>query len=250
MDKKNAQNGKLFVVGIGPGGKEQRTLEAVAAIEKSDLISGYKKYLNNISDLTKNKETFTTGMGKEVERVEKAVIEAEGGRIVSLISSGDAGIYGMAGLALEIAGKRSSNIDIEIVAGVTAASAAAAALGAPLMLDFVCISLSDILVPWEKIEYRLEKAAESGMVTVLYNPRSKKRVTHLERAVEIFKKHRDSAVYTGIVTEAGTDHTKTVITTLGEVLEKEVDMHSVVVITNEETILIDDKLIMPRGYKL
>ena len=165
---------------------------------------GYTPYLESIADLTDGKETIASGMTHEIVRCREALARAAAGDVVALISSGDAGIYGMAGLALELAAAEQIDVPIEIVAGVTAASAAAAALGAPLMLDFAVISLSDLLVTWETIRARLQAVAGADLVVALYNPRSKKRVRHLEEAVEIFCATRPDETPVGIVTGAGT----------------------------------------------
>ena len=167
--------GKLYVVGIGPGGRPHRTFRAVEAIAESRVVVGYTPYLESIADLTEGKELIASGMTFEVQRCRQALARAAAGDVVALISSGDAGIYGMAGLALELAEAEGLHVPIEIVPGVTAASAAAAALGAPLMLDFAVISLSDLLIPWESIRRRLEAVAGADFVVALYNPRSKKR---------------------------------------------------------------------------
>ena len=173
--------GKLYVVGIGPGGRQHRTLRAIEAIAESRTVVGYTPYLEAIADLTGGKELVASGMTHEVERCRQALHRAAAGEVVALISSGDAGIYGMAGLALELAEAENLHVPLEIIPGVTAASAAAAALGAPLMLDFAVISLSDLLVSWEVIRRRLEAVAAADLVVALYNPRSKKRVRQLAR---------------------------------------------------------------------
>ena len=175
--------GKLYAVGIGPGGRQHRTYRAVEAIAESQVIVGYRRYLELIADLTAGKELLASGMTAEVERCRAALTRAAQGQTVALISSGDAGIYGMAGLAIELAAAEKLDVPIEVVPGVTAAIAAAAALGAPLMLDFAAVSLSDLLVPWEVIRRRLQAVADADLVAVLYNPRSQKRVRQLDEAV-------------------------------------------------------------------
>ena len=151
--------GKLYAVGIGPGGRQHRTFRAVEAIAESQVVVGYSRYLELIADLTAGKEIISSGMTQEIERCRIALRRAAAGQTVALISSGDAGIYGMAGLAIELAQAERMRVPIEVVPGVTAASAAAAALGAPLMLDFAAVSLSDLLVPWEVIRDRLRAVA-------------------------------------------------------------------------------------------
>ena len=154
------------------------------------MIVGYSRYLQRIADLTAGKEVLSSGMTQEIERCRAALDRAAGGEIVSLVSSGDAGIYGMAGLAIELAQAEKLTVPIEVIPGVTAASAAAAALGAPLMLDFAAVSLSDLLVPWEVIRRRLEAVAAADLVAALYNPRSAKRIRPWEQTVEIFRAAR------------------------------------------------------------
>ena len=240
--------GKLFVVGIGPGGAEHRTFRAVEAIAESQVVVGYAPYLESIADLTAGKELISSGMTHEIERCRQAIQRAAAGETVALISSGDPGIYGMAGLALELAEAEKYGIAIEIVPGVTAASAAAAALGAPLMLDFAVISLSDLLVSWELIRRRLEAVAAADLVVALYNPRSKKRVRQLEEAVEIFRAVRPGHTPVGIVTAAGQNDQAVVLTDLEHLLEQEVTMRSVVVIGNSTTRRIDHWMVAARGY--
>lgn len=167
---------------------------------------------------------------------------------MSLVSSGDPGIYGMAGLALELAHHEKYDVSIEICPGVTAAGAAAAVLGAPLMLDFAVISLSDLLVPWEFIVNRLKAVAEADLVVALYNPRSKKRVRQLEEAADIFRAHRPPTTPVGIVTAAGTDEQRTVLSDLGRFLDEDITMRSIVIIGNRSSVIIDGHLITPRGY--
>jgi precorrin-3B C17-methyltransferase len=241
--------GKLYVVGIGPGGRQHRTLRAVEAIGESRVVVGYRPYLAAIGDLTAGKELISSAMTQEVERCREALRRAAAGDVVALVSSGDAGIYGMAGLALELAAAKNLTVPIEIIPGVTAASAAAAALGAPLMLDFAAISLSDLLVPWTTIRRRLEAVAAADLVVALYNPRSKHRVRHLEEAVEIFLAVRPGNTPVGLVTAAGRDEQVQVVTDLEHLLQHDVNMHSLLVIGNSTTQLIDGRMVTPRGYE-
>lgn len=187
-------------------------------------------------------------MTHEIDRCRQALQRAAAGEVVALISSGDPGVYGMAGLALELAAAESLHVPIEIVPGVTAATAAAAALGAPLMLDFAAISLSDLLVSWDMIRRRLEAVAAADLVTVLYNPRSKKRVSQLEGALEIFRAVRPGPTPVGIVTAAGRSGQSLVITDLDHAAEEYVDMRSVVIIGNSQTRRIDSWMVTARGY--
>lgn len=227
-----------------------RTRRAEQVIGQSSVVVGYKKYLDLIRDLTADKELISSGMMKEVERCSAALDRAASGRIVTLVSSGDPGVYGMAGLALEMACGRNMTIPIEIVPGVSAAGAAAAAMGAPLMLDFACVSLSDLLVSWSEIRRRLEALAEVDMVTALYNPRSKKRVTQIEEAAQIFRKRRSGSTPVGIASDVGSDVEKLALTDLDHFLEHEIHMRSVVIIGNSSSRICGKWFVTPRGYIL
>ncbi|MFH1116402.1 MAG: precorrin-3B C(17)-methyltransferase [Pseudomonadota bacterium] len=242
--------GKLFVVGIGPGGPLDRTRRAEQALAGSDVVVGYARYLDLISDLTEGKELISSGMTKERERCRAAIEKAKEGRTVALISSGDAGIYGMAGLALEMVAADDNPVPIEIVPGITAAGAAAARLGAPLMLDFACISLSDLLVPWETIVHRLEAVAAGDLVVALYNPRSKKRKSQLDEAAGIFLKYRNGKTPVGIGTAVGTPDECITMATLDNFLHLEITMRSIVVIGNSSSKIIGGFFVTPRGYKV
>jgi precorrin-3B methylase len=221
--------GKLYVVGIGPGGLGHRTYRAVEAIAESRVVAGYHPYLELVADLTAGKELIASGMTHEVERCRQALVRAAEGETVALLSSGDPGIYGMAGLA---------------------ASAAAAALGAPLMLDFAAISLSDLLVPWETIRQRLSAVAPADLVVALYNPRSAKRVRQLEEAVAILRSARPGETPVGIVTDAGQDEQSLLLTDLAHVLGHKINMRSIVIVGNRSTQVIDGWMVTARGYRL
>jgi precorrin-3B C17-methyltransferase len=238
------------VVGIGPGDAADRTFRAVAAIEESSVVVGYTKYLSLVEDLLAGKRRISSGMTREVDRCRAALDEAQQGQVVALISSGDAGIYGMAGLALQMAHQSPPAVEVEVIPGVTAASTLAARLGAPLMLDFATISLSDLLVPWETIRGRLEAVAQADMVTVLYNPRSRKRRHHLDEAVEIFLRHRPPTTPVGLGTAVGRPEERVLHTQLDQLLAQEVNMQSTVVIGNSATTVIDRRLVTQRGYQL
>lgn len=238
------------MVGIGPGHPLDRTKRAELTISQSDVVVGYKPYIDSISDLTAGKVTIISGMRQEIERCTKAVELAATGQVVSLISSGDPGIYGMAGLAIEIAHKKDAHIPIQIVPGVTAASAAAAALGAPLMTDFAVISLSDLLVSWDQIEKRLHALAQSGLVTVVYNPKSNTRTEPFLNMIEIFKKYRSESVSVGIVTNASDSTAKISTTVLSDLVSAEVTMKSVIIICNDQTNRINGFLVAQRGYQV
>lgn len=238
------------MVGIGPGGPADRTRRAEAAIAASTVVAGYKRYLDLIADLTDGKELISSGMTKERERCRAALQRAEEGSVVALVSSGDAGIYGMAGLAVELASSEGRHVSIEIVPGVTAATATAAALGAPLMLDFACISLSDLLVPWDSIKRRLEAVASADLVVALYNPRSKKRTQQLEEAAAIFLKYRSGHTPVGVGTAVGTEEQRIVLSDLDRFLALEITMRSIVVIGNRSSKIVDGFFITPRGYSV
>ena len=238
------------MVGIGPGDPLDRTRRAEQAIEQSGVIVGYKRYLELIKDLTVGKELVSSGMTREKERCRAAIERAEQGAVVALVSSGDAGIYGMAGLALEMAKIERKTIPIEIVPGVTSATASAAKLGAPLMLDFACISLSDLLVPWEIIRKRLEAVAAADLVIALYNPRSKKRTAQLDEAAAIFRKYRKGSVPVGICTAVGTEDEQITLTNLDQFLEHEINMRSIVIVGNSSSKIVENLFVTPRGYEV
>jgi precorrin-3B C17-methyltransferase len=239
----------LLVVGIGPGGPRHRTLEAVEAIGSCDVVAGYTTYLALVADLTAGKSIIETGMRGEVERCRRALASAQEGNYVAMVCSGDAGIYGMAGLVAELADAEGYDVQIEIVPGVTACSAAAAALGAPLMCDFAVVSLSDLLIPWDVIVTRLRGVAAADLVTALYNPRSRKRLHQLDDAVAIFREHRAAGTPVGIVTAAGCDDETCVLTDLAHVGDHEVTMRSVVIVGNSRTKVIDGRMVTTRGYR-
>lgn len=237
---------KLYVVGIGPGGKEHFTLKAIQTIKKSDVIVGYIPYIEYLGeDLIEGKEIFSTGMRGEIERCEYAIEKVREGKNTAIISTGDAGLYGMAGPILELV----NDIDVEIVPGVTAAFSAASDLGSPIMHDFCSISLSDLLTPWEVIEKRVEYGAKGDFVIAIYNPRSKGRKDHLKKAVDIILKYKSPSTPVGIVKNSGRDGEEKFITTLGKIDYEIVDMLSIVLIGNKETYIKGDKIVTPRGYE-
>jgi len=244
------KEGKIYVVGIGPGGREHMTGAAIAAIERSEAVVGYKTYIELVQGLIQGKEVLGYGMKREVERCRAALELAEKGKTVALVSSGDCGVYGMAGIMLEIAAESGTETDIEIVPGVPAANSAAACLGAPLMHDYATISLSDLLTDWNVIEKRLECAAQADFVICLYNPRSRGRKEHIERAREIIMKHRDENTAVGIVQSAMREGQSATVTTLGAMLSHEIDMLTTVIIGNSKTYISGTGMITPRGYKL
>ena len=243
---KNDPKGHLVVVGIGPGNPEGMTGQAAAALESSDTIIGYSVYNDLVKPYYPDKRYLTTPMTGEEARCRMAIEEAKAGHTVALICSGDPGVYGMAGLVLELAGD--AGFDIEIVSGVTAALSGAALLGAPLVHDFAVISLSDRLTPWEKIEKRLRAAAEADLCIVLYNPSSKGRREHLHRAAQILMEQVPGSRVCGIADRIGRDGEKTRVMTLEELADAETDMFSTVFVGNSSTRRLGNRMVTPRGY--
>ncbi len=240
---------KLYVVGIGPGDLKHMTYEAREAIESADTVVGYKTYLDLIVPLLNGKDVVSSGMTKEVERCREALRLAAAGRTVALVSSGDAGVYGMAGLVLELS--PAEGIKIVIVPGVSAVQAAASVLGAPLMHDFAVISLSDLLTPWELIEKRLAAAAAADFVVALYNPRSKGRVHHIQRAQELLLASCSPETPVGIVRNACREGEEKILATLGAIPLDSIDMFSLVIIGNSATYVDGHgRMVTPRGYSV
>lgn len=240
----------LYVIGIGPGGRATMTQEAINAIQDAEIIVGYKTYTHLIKEFTVDKEVVKTGMCKEIERCQVAIDLALQGKKVALVSSGDAGIYGMAGLVLELVTRQNLTIPINIIAGVTASTASAALLGAPLMHDFCHISLSDLLTPWNVIEQRIIHAAQADFVICFYNPRSRGRPDHLARAFDLMRPYKDANTPVGIVKEAGRKRQQKWLTTIAQMDYEDVDMRSLVIVGNKTTYIHQDLMITPRGYVL
>ncbi|KGK86956.1 precorrin-3B C(17)-methyltransferase [Clostridium sp. HMP27] len=237
--------GKLYVIGIGPGGLEHMTLKAKQAIEESNMIVGYTKYIEFIKPLLEGKELVSTGMKGEVERCKKA-LELAADNTVAIISTGDAGIYGMAGLILEL----KENEDVEIIPGVTASSSAASVVGSPLMHDNCNISLSDLMTPYELIKKRVKLAAEADFIISLYNPRSNGRPHYLREAIDIISEFRNGTTPIAVVKNALRDGQEIHLFTLENFNEEVVDMFSIVIIGNSQSYIKDGKFITPRGYKV
>lgn len=237
--------GKLYVIGIGPGGLDEMTLRAVKAIEESDIIVGYTKYIEMVKDLIKDKEIFKTGMRGEEERCREA-LELSKDKKVALISTGDSGIYGMAGLILEM--RKDENV--EIIPGITASSAAGSVLGAPLMHDNCNISLSDLMTPYEDIKKRVRLAAEGDFVISLYNPKSKGRPHYLRECVDIIKEFRGEETPIAVVRSALREGESKEIFTLKDFNDEVVDMFSIVIIGNSKSYIKDGYFVTPRGYKI
>lgn len=238
----------IYVIGIGPGCRDLMTQEAISAMEDVEVIVGYKTYIKLVEDFIKDKEVVQNGMRKEVDRCQDAIDIAKTGKKVAVISSGDAGIYGMAGLILELITKQELDIPVKVVPGVTASIGAAAVLGAPIMHDFCHISLSDLMTPWEVIEKRLRLAAEADFVICLYNPRSKGRSEHLANAFKIMGEFKDGSTPVGIVKDVGREDQEKFICTFDTMDFERVDMTTMVIIGNKSTYIHDDLMITPRGY--
>lgn len=232
---------------MGPGGAEFITPRAQAALEQADVVIGYKTYLGFIKDLLVGKRVLGSGMRKEIDRAREAVELAQQGQVAAVVSSGDPGVYGMAGIILELAPQ---SLQVEIIPGVTAATSAAAVLGAPLMHDFAVISLSDLLTPWDTIARRVEMAAQADFIIVLYNPKSHGRETQIVRARDIIIGHRHPDTPVGIVRNAKRSGEEKVLTTLEEMLGEEIDMFSTVVIGNSQTRVLNGFMVTPRGYSI
>ena len=240
---------KIYVVGIGPGREDMMTGAALEALEQSDVIVGYHVYLDLLGENFQKKELISTPMRQEKERCIRCFEEAKKGKQVAMICSGDAGIYGMASLMYEI-GKDYPETELEVIAGITAASSGAALLGAPLNHDFCVISLSDLLTPWEKIEKRLRAAAEGDFAIAIYNPSSRKRKDYLRRACDILLNIIEEDRPCGYVENIGREGTKTVTCTLKELKNRETNMFTTVFIGNSGSEIISGKLITKRGYQI
>ncbi|MFL6561023.1 MAG: precorrin-3B C(17)-methyltransferase, partial [Bacillus sp. (in: firmicutes)] len=245
--------GKLLVIGFGPGDEKHITGRAKEAIEESDIIIGYKTYVDLIKGLIAGKQIISTGMTEEVSRAQEAVKQAELGYTVAVISSGDAGVYGMAGLVYEVliekGWKKDSGVEVEVVPGISAINSCAALLGAPVMHDACTISLSDHLTPWSIIEKRIEAAAQADFVIALYNPKSGRRTRQIMEAQKILLKYRSPETPVGLVKSAYRDSQKIVLTNLQEMLEHEIGMLTTVLIGNSSTFFYDGLIITPRGYQ-
>lgn len=238
---------KLYIIGLGPGGGRDLTLRAQAALEACDLLVGYTTYINLIREQFPDKELLATPMRREEARCRMALQAAAEGKITGMVCSGDPGVYGMAGLCYELAGEFPS-VEIEVVPGVTAATGGAAVLGAPLIHDFAVISLSDLMTPMEKIELRLDAAARADFVLCIYNPSSRKRSDYLRRACDIILQYRSPETPCGYVRNIGRVGEEAVVLTLASLREAQVDMFTTVYVGNSQTMVLDGKLVTPRGY--
>lgn len=244
--------GKLTVVGLGPGNFDDMTPRALNAIRQADVVVGYNTYIQLIRPLLNGKEVIGTAMMQEIKRCELAVQNAIGGKTVAVVSSGDSGVYGMAGLVLELAMAQppEKRPEVIIIPGISAVNASASILGAPLMHDFAVLSLSDLLTPWELIIKRADLVAQGDFVIALYNPKSKKRIRQIEEIREIMLKYKDPSTPVGIVRSATREEEFAVISDLAHFTEETIDMFSLVIIGNSQTYVKDEKMITPRGYQL
>ena len=238
----------IYVIGIGPGCRDLMTQEAIAAMEDAEVIVGYKTYIKLVEEFIQDKEVVQNGMRKEVDRCQEAIEIAKTGKKVAVISSGDSGIYGMAGLILELVTKQGVDIPVKVVPGVTASIGAAAVLGAPIMHDFCHISLSDLMTPYELIKKRVRNAADADMIISLYNPRSKGRPHYLREAIEIIKEYRDLNTPVAVVRHALRDGQEYKLFNLENFDEEVVDMFSIVIVGNSQSFVKEGKFITPRGY--
>lgn len=240
---------QIYVVGMGPGSAEQMTIEAQQVLASCDLIVGYTVYVELLRDTFPEKEFLTTPMRQEVDRCRMAFEEAEKGKTVAMVCSGDAGVYGMSGLMLELS-ETYPDCEVRVVSGVTAALAGGAVLGAPLMHDFAVISLSDLLTPWEKIEKRLRCAAAADFAICIYNPSSKKRADYLRRACDILMEELPGNRVCGIVSQIGREGEQAEVMTLEELSTRQVDMFTTVFIGNSQTRVVRGRMVTPRGYRI
>ena len=240
--------GKIYVVGIGPGNMQDITVRAYNTLKNVDVIAGYITYIDLVRDEFSEKEFYVSGMKKEIARCEQVLEIAKTGKSVALISSGDAGIYGMAGIMIEVAQKE--GYKVEVIPGVTSSVAGAAIVGAPLMHDHATISLSDLLTDWDVITKRIDKASEGDFIISLYNPKSKGRTTQIVEAREIMLKHKSEKTPVALLRHVGRENENYTLTNLGEFLNHDIDIFTVVIIGNSKTYISDDRMITPRGYHI
>ena len=246
--------GKLFIVGVGPGHHDHMTFRAKQAIEESDTIVGYETYVNIVQDLIDGKDVYRYAMTQEVERAHQCIDLAKSGKIVSLVSSGDPGIYGMAGLIYEMLAESGwdpkNGLPVEVIPGVSALNSCASIIGSPLMTDFAVLSMSDLLVPWEIIVKRVEAAAQGDFVIVIYNPSSKKRIHQLQDTIKILLKYRKPATPVAIIKGAFRNSQSVVLTDLENIINHsdKLGMITTVIIGNSSTYNYKNLMINPRGY--
>ena len=246
--------GKLYIVGVGPGHHDHMTYRAKQVIEESDTIVGYETYVNIVQDLIEGKDVYRYAMTQEVDRAHQCIDLAKSGKIVSLVSSGDPGIYGMAGLIYEILAESDwdpkNGLPVEIIPGISALNSCASIIGSPLMTDFAVLSMSDLLVPWEIIVKRVEAAAQGDFVIVIYNPSSKKRIHQLQDTIKILLKYRKPTTPVAIIKGAFRDSQTVVLTDLENLTNHsdKLGMITTVIVGNSSTYNYKDLMINPRGY--
>lgn len=238
---------KIYVVGIGPGNEEFMTFQARNVIENADVICGYTVYVDLVRHMAGDKEIYATGMMKEKDRCKWAIERAAEDKVVALVCSGDAGVYGMASLVLELA-QDHAEVEVEIVTGVSAVLSGGAVLGAPVAHDFCVVSLSDHLTEWSLIEKRIRLGGEADFIMVLYNPKSKKRPEYINRACEILMEVKSPDTVCGWVRNIGRDGQEYRLCTLKELPEQPIDMFTTVFIGNSNTVNMNGKMVTPRGY--
>lgn len=239
----------IYIVSTGPGSKEHMSLEAINAIENCDVIVGYKKYIELLKPVIKDKEVFSNGMKKEVDRCLKALELSRAGNKVAMVSGGDAGIYGMGGIMQEIVLENAPDTEVVVVPGITSAHAAAAVLGAPIVHDSLLISLSDLLTDIDTIKKRLHAAGMGDFITSIYNPKSKGRPHYVEMARDILLQYKGAETPVGIVKNAMRDNQEVFITDLQNMCNYEIDMSTIIIIGNCDTFVRNGKMITPRGYR-
>ena len=246
--------GKLYIVGVGPGHHDHMTYRAKQVIEESDTIVGYETYVNIVQDLIEGKDVYRYAMTQEVDRAHQCIDLAKSGKIVSLVSSGDPGIYGMAGLIYEMLAESDwdpkNGLPVEIIPGISALNSCASIIGSPLMTDFAVLSMSDLLVPWEIIVKRVEAAAQGDFVIVIYNPSSKKRIHQLQDTIKILLKYRKPTTPVAIIKGAFRDSQTVVLTDLENLTNHsdKLGMITTVIVGNSSTYNYKDLMINPRGY--
>ncbi len=252
LEQSAPKRGILYVVGIGPGAQQHTTPEALAAIAEAQLVVGYSTYIKLVNHLIQGKEIVRTGMTEEIGRARTAVERARDGAIVALVSSGDAGIYGMAGLVFqvlkEMQWKRGDSPELRIVPGITALSSCASVVGAPLVHDFCAISLSDLLTPWPAITRRIEAAASADFVIALYNPASGRRTRQIVEAQEIIRRYRDGATPVALVKSAYRKMQQSTLSDLDHFLDYEIGMLTTVLVGSSNTFVFEGYMVTPRGY--
>ena len=248
MDKK----GQLYVVGIGPGNGAHLTPAALEAIEKAELIVGYSTYIQLVKHLIDGKQVVKTGMTEEIGRARSAVEYAKSGKTVTLVSSGDAGMYGMAGLVFEVlkdmGWKRGDSPELLLIPGITAANSCASLVGAPLGHDSCNISLSDLLTPWPSIEKKIDAAAQADFVISLYNPKSGRRTQQIVIAQEIIRKYRPDTTPVALIKSAYRSLQKVIISDLANFLDYEIGMLTTVIVGNSNSFIFEGYMVTPRGY--